>query len=344
MSYILIELTLSNEFNKAFFGFRYYEDEYKVIKSRDLIWDDISIKCAKTDEYRGEAVYEIALAGSFESDSDPEVLDFYVARFNTRANFTINFYESETPDVSEQVRDVYIDADNDRIYAIIDINVNKYENRNVVPPGIEPTLDNPNIAIVALSFDFGTRLWVTLIGDIQGVDYFSGLSIYNGHLYVALTSYTTAYSNDITQTDIIYTKIRSDNGLIVSSQVLGSSSDDTALDIEAGPAGVYIMAIIGDEFLPHYDSTKYWEAYSGAGGTTFAILLIRDSDSTLIDIEGFDLSAMTDPIPRYFSMSVTTGVREFIFFTTRANDDLDGLYFTKFTDSSLVFVDSTPGM
>ena len=181
------------------------------------------------------------------------------------------------------------------------------------------------------------------IGDPENIDVFSDLSIYNNHLYVVLTSHTSAYSRDETQTDIIYTKLRSDNGLIVHSKVLGSSSDDSALEIIAGQAGVFIMALIGDEFLPHYDATKYWQSNGGANKTNFAILLIKDSDATLIDIEGYDLSTMANPYPKSFSLRLGTGKREFIFYSPRANDDANGLYITKFTNSSLVFVNDTAG-
>ena len=236
---------------------------------------------------------------------------------------------------------VYVDLENERIYTVVDINSNIYHERTVYEPGSMSQGMNPNIAIVAMSFEFGTRLWVTLLGDPENIDYFSGLSIFNNHLYVALTSHTSTYSNNETQTDIIYTKLRSDNGLVVHSKILGSPSDDSALEIVAGQAGVFIMAVIGDQFLPHYDPTKYWQSNGGASKTNFAMLLIKDSDGTLIDIEGYDLSTMADPYPKSFSLTLGTGTREFIFYSPRANDDVNGLYVTKFTNSSLVFVDDT---
>ena len=292
----------------------------------------------------GKAVYEIALAGSYESDADANVLDFYLARFNTKANFTTNIYESNTLDVSEQVNGVYIDADNERIYAVVDVNTNSYFNRTIYEPGDIPSdIMNPNIAIIGFSFDYGLRLWTTLLGDPENVDYFVGLSIYDGHVYAVLNSHTSTYSTDETQTDIIYAKIRGDNGYVVNKQTLGSPSSDEALDISAGQAGVYIMATIGDEFLPHYDNTKYWETNGGAGLTNFAMLLIRDSDNTLIDIEGYDFATMTDPYPKAFSLALSTTSRHFTFYSHRANDDVNGFYMTTFTNSSLVFVndDST---
>ena len=184
---------------------------------------------------------------------------------------------------------------------------------------------------------------MTVIGDSSNIDYFSGLSMYKGHLHVALTSHTDTYSSDESQTDIIYTKIRSDNGKIVSKKIFGSETEDRALDIVASTAGVYIMATIGDNFSPHPTGGSIWQTYGGAGLVNFAMLLVRDSDSQLIDIEGFDISTMTDPYPKRFSLQISTGTREFIFYSPRSNVDMAGLYITKFTDSSKVFINDVGG-
>jgi hypothetical protein len=315
----------------------------KTVTHPDLITSTISAKCVKSGEYKSKATYEIGVVGSFESETNANIDDLYIGRFNTRANFTTNYYESNTMATSERAKSVYIDVVNERIYAVVDINVNKIYERTIYAPGEDPGYDNPNIAIYAFSFHFGDRLWVTIIGDSSNTDYFSGLSIYAGHLHIALTSHTDTYSSDESQTDIIYTKIRSDNGKLVSSSIFGSNSSDAALDIQATTAGIYIMATIGDNFLPHPDSTKIWQTNGGAGKTNFAMLLVRDSDSQLIDIEGYDISTMTDPYPKRFTLQISTGTREFIFYSPRSNTDIAGLYFTKFTDSSKVFINDAAG-
>lgn len=290
-----------------------------------------------------KGVYDIGIVGSYLSKTDPNILDMYVGRFNTQGNFTTNFYESETVGTSELPKAVYIDVDNSRIYVVVDINTNRYYDRSVYAPGEAPTSDNPNIAIFAFSFDFGTRLWVTVLGDSSNIDYFSGLSMYNGHLYVALTSHTDVYSSDESQSDIIYTKLRSDNGKVVSKSIMGSATSDRALDIVATPAGIYLMAVIGDNFLPHPVSGNIWQTNGGAGKTNFAILLIRDSDSKLMDIEGYDTTTVIDPYPKRFVVNVNTGVSEFIFYSPRANTDIAGLYITKFTDATKVFINDVAG-
>jgi hypothetical protein len=309
-----------------------------AIKHGNLLPETVSAKCAKSGEYRGIGVYDIGIVGSYQSASNSSNLDFYVSRFNTKSNFTTNFYESDSQTTSEMAKSVYVDVENQRIYAVLDINTIKYCERTVHEPNEISETENPNIAIVAFSFEFGTRLWVSVIGDKDHIDYFSGLSMYKGHLHIATTSHTNVYSTDEYQTDIIYTKIRSDNGRVVSKKVFGSSEEDKALDIFATTSGIYIMAIIGDNFLPHPDTTKIWQTFGGAGKTNFAILLIRDSDSQLVDIEGFDLSLMVDPYPKRFFVYIGTGTREFIFYSPRANTDIAGLYVTKFTDSSKVFI------
>lgn len=283
----------------------------------------------KSGEYKDKAVYEIGIVGSYPNDNDSNNLDLYVARFNTQANFTTNFYESDSLDTAEYAKSVYVDVVNDRIYAIVDVNTNKYYERTVYEPGEEPGLPNPNIAIFAFSFDFGTRLWVSVIGDSTNIDVFSGLSIYNGHLHVALTSHTDQYSTDESQTDIIYTKIRSDNGYIVTKKIFGSPQEDKALDIVATTAGVYLMAVISDNFLPYPIAGNIWHTNGGTNNTNFAILLIRDSDSELVDIIGSDIVTMINPYPKRFTLHITTGALELIFYSPRANNDIAGLYFTK---------------
>lgn len=309
----------------------------------NLLTNTISAKCVKSGSYKSKATYEIGIVGSYESANNSDIDDLYIGRFNTKANFTMNYYVSNTNATSERALAVYVDIANERIYAVVDININRYYERTVYAPGEDPGQDNPNIAIMAFSFHYGTRLWVTIIGDSSNIDYFSGLSIYSGHLHVALTSHTDNFSPDESQTDIIYTKIRSDNGKIVSSAIFGSDSNDKALDIQASTAGIYIMATIGDNFLPHPDPTKIWQTNGGAGKTNFAMLLVRDSDSQLIDIEGYDISTMTGPYPKRFSLQLSTGTREFIFYSPRSDTDIAGLYFTKFTDSSKVFINDVGG-
>ena len=316
----------------------------KAVKHRELITQTISAKCSFSENFGGRGVYDIGVVGSFESDADVNSRDFYVSRFNTKGNFTTNFYESETASTSETTKTVYVDATNRVIYAVVDINTNTFYGKNVFYSGEVSETDNPNIAIVAFSFDFGTRLWVAVLGDKDNIDYFSGLSIYNGHLHVALTSHTNEYSTDEYQTDIIYTKIRADNGRIVSKKVFGSTSEDTALDIIATTTGIYIMATIGDNFLPHPTSGHIWQTNGGPGLSNFAILLVRDSDSQLVDIEGFDTATLTDPFPKRFSVHIGTGTREFIFYAPRSNSDKAGLYVTKFTDSSKIFINDNAGV
>ena len=194
-----------------------------------------------------------------------------------------------------------------------------------------------------MSFDFGTRLWTVVLGDKDYADSFSGLSIYNEHLYVLVTSHTDTFSTNQSQNDIIYTKIRGDNGEIENRQVMGSATDDKALDIAATTAGVYIMATIGDNFLPNPIAGNIWQAHGGAGKSNFAMLLIRDSDNTLIDIEGYDMSSMLDPYPKRFNLILGSGTLTFIMYSPKSNADIIGLYFTKFSDSTKVFINDTAG-
>jgi hypothetical protein len=321
----------------------YIKNLAKSVTHPSLISETISAKCTKSGEFKDKAVYEVAVVGSFYSDTTPDLYDLYIGRFSTRANFTTNFYKSTTNTTNEIPKTVYIDVENERIYAVVDINTNKYYHSTVYEPGEEPGTDNPNIAIMAMSFDFGTRLWVAVLGDSTNIDYFGGLSMYKGFLHVVTTSHTDTYSTDESQSDIIYTKIDSNNGRVSAKKVFGSATDDKALDIQASTAGIYIMALIGDNFNPHPTPGSVWQTYGGAGKTNFAMLLVRDSDSQLVDIEGYDLSAMADPYPKRFSLQLYTGTRQFIFYSPRTNTDVAGLYISKFTGSSKVFINDVGG-
>ena len=68
-----------------------------------------------------------------------------------------------------------VDANNQQIYVAIEINKNLYHNRTVYSPGALPPQDNSNIAIVAYSWTFGVRLWVTVVGDPVYIDSFASM-------------------------------------------------------------------------------------------------------------------------------------------------------------------------
>lgn len=103
---------------------------------------------------------------------------------------------------------IKVDIDNKRLYAAIEINKNKYNDRTVYAPGDLPPTDNSNVAIVSYTWDYGVREWVTVLGDKYYSDYFLDFDVYGNSLYVILNSYTTTYASDASYTDIYYYRLR----------------------------------------------------------------------------------------------------------------------------------------
>lgn len=112
---------------------------------------------------------------------------------------------------------VKVDLNNKFIYVALEINKNSYHDRTVYAPGVKPPIDNSNIAIVAYSWTHGVRMWVTVIGDVNLVDTFADMEVYEGFLYVVVNSFSTKYSTNASQTDINYYRMRYENGFIVGS-------------------------------------------------------------------------------------------------------------------------------
>lgn len=81
---------------------------------------------------------------------------------------------------------------------------------------------------------------------------------FGNYLYVFLNSFSTKYSTNTTQTDIYYYRLRASNGDIESQLVYGSSKDDRIFDLKITFTGLYILAMIDNEFLPHKDNDKMW--------------------------------------------------------------------------------------
>ena len=155
-----------------------------------------------------------------------------MGKFETRNNFTEYFVASNDATTSEKVQATYVDTENELIFVVLEVNRNKYHSQTAYEAGEHPGSHNPNIAVVAYSFSFATRLWVAVLGDSVFADYFSGLQVYGSSVYVVLTSHSTKYSTDSSMTDILYVKLRASNGEVESKQVFGSPTEDRALDIQ----------------------------------------------------------------------------------------------------------------
>ena len=265
-----------------------------------------------------------------------------MGKFETRNNFTEYFVASNDVTTSEKVQATYIDTENELIYVILEVNRNKYHSQTAYEPGDSPGSPNPNIAVVAYSFSFATRLWVVVLGDPTFADYFSGLQVYGSSVYLVLTSHSTKYTTDSSKTDILYVKLRASNGEIESKQVFGSPTEDKALDIQVTAQGIFILAKIGDTFLPNPTSGNHWKTL-GSNGSNLAILFVT-FENVLLDVEGFDLATLPSPMPiRMFRPYKTGQLFDIILFAHRADQETSGAVFTKVTNSELLFITNTDG-
>jgi hypothetical protein len=181
-----------------------------------------------------------------------------LAKFSTKFNLTEYFIKSEENYIMEIPRAVKIDVVNRQVYCAIEINKNRYLGRTVYEPGAQPGTDNSNVAIVAYSWEYGTRLWVAVIGNPYFTDSFGGFDVRAQMLYVVTNSFSTTYTTNSSQTDIYYYRLRSENGYIEASSVLGSPQDDLVMDFQVRFNGIYIYASINDYFLPHRNTQLVW--------------------------------------------------------------------------------------
>jgi len=153
-------------------------------------------------------------------------------------------------------RAVRVDVENKRIYLAVEINKNKYHGRTVYAPGALPGQDNSNVAIIGYAWNYGTRLWVTVVGNEQFLDSYADLEVYGNNVYVVTNSFSTKYTANSSQTDIYFYRLRSENGYVEYHDIYGSPVNDQAYDLVITFNGPLLLAMIGNPFLPHRDSDK----------------------------------------------------------------------------------------
>ena len=105
---------------------------------------------------------------------------------------------------------------------------------------------------------------------------------------------------------------------------------------------MFILAKIGDTFLPNPTSGNHWQTL-GSNGTNLAIIFVTFGN-VLLDIEGFDIATLPSPMPiRMFRPRKTGQLFDIVLFAHRADQDKSGLVFTKITNSDLLFITNTDG-
>ena len=91
----------------------------------------------------------------------------------------------------------------------------------------------------------GLQLWQTCFGPDQN-SYYKGMDIWKNRIYLL---YNTTTSQSGTQSeDFVVNIVDLRTGMQISEHVLGSTSNDSPLDIIANHFGVFLMGNIGNGF------------------------------------------------------------------------------------------------
>ncbi len=277
--------------------------------------------CRFAEKYLDANTYQIGIAGTYFDNND--ISNYWVAKFDTKFNFTTQMTVSEDPDTMEMARGVHIDPTNDMMYAAVEINKNKYHNRTVYEPGAKPPEENANIAIIGFA-RWGIREWITVCGNEEFLDEFADMRAHGNYLYVLVNSFSTSYSTNSSQTDIYYYRLRYETGKVVKKIIYGSATDDYAYSMQENFDGLFVLAKIGNHFNPHMNNDKEWAMRDGES----TIALIRmNFDDQIINIEGHKISTLGMHHPTYALVAAkdptTSSELEYIFAAHRSNEVTD---------------------
>ncbi|CDW88139.1 neurohypophysial n-terminal domain containing protein [Stylonychia lemnae] len=335
------EIRVMRIFNDTTSGYQYVKDFKKIDKDdvyKKLV-GAIYVDCQYSGDFKGQSTYVIGIAGTYFHTN--KISSYYLAKFSTKYNLTEYFVLSENQQIMESVRGVKVDLDNQIIYLAVEINKQKYFGRTVYQPGNLPGEDNANVAIHGYSWTHGVREWTTVIGNENYTDSFGRMANFGNSLFVFLNSYSTKYSTNTSQTDIYYYRLRASNGYIESQIIYGSPKDDRIFDLKITFTGLYILALIDDQFMPHKDNDKMWGTQNSQANLA---LIWMDFNDQIIDIESASFNNLPSPYPQKILVPRTIETTQsFVFVAPRTNDPIDikgGFMITYYNDSNQVFSQS----
>ena len=300
----------------------------------DLISDYIYADCKYTNTRNSANNYVIAIGGSSFDLSNPGQYNYAYAKFNTYYNFTETLVESSDALVSERLVDVKVDIVHSQIYVVLDINANEYLGASIYGPGDEITPNNPNIAILAYDFKNAVIKWVKIIGDHNYIDYYVDLEVKGNHVVVLTDSFTMNFTTVVPSQDLYIQKFRYETGVIEGQLVLGSSSDDTAYELVVHHQGIYILALIGDQFWPHPDTGSIWA--TSDGNQAFGVIWINNRFE-LVDIESYPESDLTTIPLRAIPLTIDDHTTQFTFISPASKTQTHGALYTQFTNATLLY-------
>lgn len=221
-----------------------------------------------------------------------------------------------------------------QVYVVLDINSNKYKGVSIFGPSDDITEDNPNIVVIAYSFDNAVVNWMKIIGDMSFIDYYSDLEVRDNHVMIVTNSFTIEFTSSVPSKDIILWKLRYETGLIEGKLLMGSPNDDAAFDLIIFYQGMYILASVGDNFYPHPNVGSVWGTVNG----TNYVGLIWISDSfSLVDIEGYPESSLSTIPMRVLPSQSGTYLTQFMFISPASKIQANGALFTQFNSANSLF-------
>ena len=278
--------------------------------------------------------YIIAVGASSLDPLKPGQYNYLYAKFDTSLNITETIIQSNDPDVSERLVDVKVDLVHEQVYVILDINTNMYQGVSIFGPGDNFTENNPNIALIAYSFDNAAIQWIKILGDKSYIDYYSDLEVVDNHVIVMTNSYTTQFSSPMPSKDIILWKFRYDTGIQDYKLIMGSPTDDTSFDLISFYHGLYILATFNNNFYPHPNLGSVWGTYSNS--TAFGMIWLSH-DLSIVDIEGYPYSSLSTIPMRVFPSLFNEFKPQFLFISPASTVQSNGALFTQFTAPNSLF-------
>ena len=185
----------------------------------------------------------------------------------------------------------------------------------------------------------GLQLWQTCFGPDQN-SYYKGMDIWKNRIYLLYN--TTTSQSGAQSEDFVVNIVDLRTGMQISEHVLGSTSNDSPLDIIANHFGVFLMGNIGNGFKTIGSADDYQTQNSN---DNFA-LIFMDYDCNILEIESYDTSDASNSIngdyPKQFLIARKNKQEPlYSFLSYRFYDEYKiagGVYITTLADNQALFV------
>ena len=117
---------------------------------------------------------------------------------------------------------------------------------------------------------------------------YGSLSVFGNKIYLLYSSSTSTFGS--TSKDMLLTIINLRTGVEVSTQIYGSTSDESTLDIVVNHFGIFMMANIGNGFKLNGAT----DSYSTQNSNSNFALIYADYSGNIIEIESYDTTSSSN--------------------------------------------------